>query len=410
MFVVRGSQLLDRTSRLAPFGDFFSERDGAEGRVVPQSNVSPALRSGGRGSDDAWATKYRPAVESSIDREFDGFVLCLRYGMPATLILLAVLAWVMLLLDARTPVSSAGRVAWLVDVPQDAAWLGLAGAYCYTLLQLGRRAFARDITSGVSLWCAITLVLGPVVAILLAKLGIAAVVPSPAEGPVPAPDAAPTAVDGLLLSVHFVAGFSPRYVIETMLDNVRRRTGYLSSANAVARGVPLTDVRGIVPEIAERLGEEGVLDVAGLALVDPVRLLRNTAFDRRQVLGWIDEAILIVTMPEHWQALEKLGVTGAIDLAWCCRDNGGDHREPSGFDAPLPPGQLPGTPLPGAPFGVDRPNAGAPCSEPIERLAAAIHFDPCMLDDIARRLHQDAQVGVVWALYQTQAKRTVADG
>jgi hypothetical protein len=35
----------------------------------------------------------------------------------------------------------------------------------------------------------------------------------------------------------------------------------------------------------------------------------------RQIISWIDEAILVVTLPRSWQALEEEGVTGAIDLA-----------------------------------------------------------------------------------------------
>ncbi|HET7504108.1 MAG TPA: hypothetical protein VFK02_23970 [Kofleriaceae bacterium] len=34
-----------------------------------------------------------------------------------------------------------------------------------------------------------------------------------------------------------------------------------------------------------------------------------------QLLGiWIDEAILLSTLPEYWSALEREGITGALDL------------------------------------------------------------------------------------------------
>ncbi|MCE9596115.1 MAG: helix-hairpin-helix domain-containing protein [Planctomycetes bacterium] len=365
VFMVRASQLLDRASRLSPFTSFAGSQESSSA----QTNDEPVQRAP-LSSGDALAEQYRPALISSVDREFDGIVLLLRYGLPALLILLVTLAWLLLLQQTKTPL--------LGDDMKYAAWIGLAGAYSYTLLQLGKRAFQRDITSGVALWCAITLVLGPMLAILLTRLGlesVAAATPAAAgddAGKTVAAAKNSSAVDGLLLAVHFVAGFSPRYIIETIFENVRKRTGYMSSANAVARGVPLTDVRGIMPEIAERLGEEGIADVAGLSLADPVRLLRNTSFDRRQVVGWIDEAILIVTLPEHWQALEKFGITGAIDLAWCsCQKN-------------------------------DEPTTPFPCANPLERLAKGVNLEPCTLRDVSTRLFQDAQVGMVWALYQAK--------
>ncbi|MCC6409799.1 MAG: hypothetical protein IT453_21780 [Planctomycetes bacterium] len=400
LFIVRASQLLDRGRRLWPFESLVSlttsvgqAQARAEGRSTNRGDESSSLCPASEG-DRTQTQAYRRAVERSVDREFDGIVLLLRFGVPALLMLLVLLAWMLRLLQADDPLLSPEM--------KSAAWIGLSGAYCYTLLQLGQRAFVRDITNGVATWCALTLVLGPMLAILLTKLGLEGVT---ADGTVPAGQTNGSAVGGLLLAVHFVAGFSPRYVIETIFEGVRKRTGYMSSANVVARGVPLTDVRGIVPEVAERLGEEGISDVAGLALADPVRLLRNTAYDKRQVLGWIDEAILIVTMPEHWQAIEKQGITGAIDLAWCsCVD--AKRGEPDARrEEPLPASNA----ISPAMLAAAHAAAVAPaqareaaCSPPIERLSLAIHFDACTLDDISKRLFEDAQVGMIWALYQAR--------
>jgi len=62
-----------------------------------------------------------------------------------------------------------------------------------------------------------------------------------------------------------------------------------------SRQVPLSQIRGFGPQIEERLGKEGISDVNSLASAEPVRLVRNTSFDMRQTLMWIDEAILMVT-------------------------------------------------------------------------------------------------------------------
>ncbi|MBI5432491.1 MAG: hypothetical protein HZA52_06655 [Planctomycetes bacterium] len=417
LFIVRASQLLDRGRRLWPFESLVSltatgatSQGRTESRSTNSGDESSSLCAANDG-DRTQTLAYRRAVERSVDREFDGIVLLLRFGVPAVLMLLVLLAWMLRLLKPDDPLLSPEM--------KSAAWIGLSGAYCYTLLQLGQRAFVRDITNGVATWCALTLVLGPMLAILLTKLGLESVT---ADGTLPSGQSNGSAVGGLLLAVHFVAGFSPRYVIETIFEGVRKRTGYMSSANVVARGVPLTDVRGIVPEVAERLGEEGISDVAGLSLADPVRLLRNTAYDKRQVLGWIDEAILIVTMPEHWQAIEKQGITGAIDLAWCsCVDAKGAASDAARDDqAPasnaIPPATHPAGGLAAEALAAEAyaaaPQAAVPqaparepeaaCAPPIARLAAVLNFDACTLNDISKRLFEDAQVGMIWALYQAR--------
>ncbi len=88
-----------------------------------------------------------------------------------------------------------------------------------------------------------------------------------------------------------------------------------ATAAPIGRSVPIGQVRGIVPQVEDRLAEEGILDVSSLAMADPHRLLRNTNYDPRTILNWIDEALLILTLPKNWQDLEMEGITGAIDLA-----------------------------------------------------------------------------------------------
>jgi hypothetical protein len=115
--------------------------------------------------------------------------------------------------------------------------------------------------------------------------------------------------------LYFAAGLAPRHVASFVEETIRRVWVSPSTATAATpRTIPVTQVRGVTTGIAERLAEEGIFDLYGLANADPLRLIRNTNFDKRQIISWIDEAILITVLPEQWQALEKEGFTGAIDL------------------------------------------------------------------------------------------------
>lgn len=146
------------------------------------------------------------------------------------------------------------------------------------------------------MWCSSSLALGPVLAAALSYV----------LGKASMPD------DSV---VYFMAGFSPRLVASFVANLAKKRMGISPAANVPApRVTPVTQVKGITPEIAKRLEEEGILDLHGLAMADPLRLIRNTNFDKRLIVSWIDEAILITTLPERWQSLEKDGVTGAVDL------------------------------------------------------------------------------------------------
>jgi hypothetical protein len=137
-----------------------------------------------------------------------------------------------------------------------------------------------------------------------------------------------------------------------------------------SRLIPLTQIRGIGPEIEERLSEEGITDANLLAAAEPVRLMRNTPFDMRQIISWIDEAILMVTLPRGWQALEEEGVTGAIDLAtYYNQVYNVETQEPLG-------------PNPAMIELADKAKLSYPS------LAAAIS-----------RLHHDRQVQTIWSLY-----------
>jgi len=235
---------------------------------------------------------------------FDLVAIAIRYVPPAIL-LLAVSRC------EAAALFASDRCAWLRSCTwDDAAALevlrgaryGAAGAYTYVLLTLGQRTFRRDVTVGISIWCVVTLTTGPLLAALLARMW----------------QLGGGSTEGWERSaLFFVAGLSPRHVtswIKETADNLW--IGRADNATNPARSLPLSNIRGIDAREMERLGEEGIFNVAALALANPYRLLRNTPFDLRQIVGWMDEALLMVAVPREWESLENVGITGAIDLAW----------------------------------------------------------------------------------------------
>ena len=237
-------------------------------------------------------------------------------------------------------------LAWINLPTTDGVIAGALGAYLYCVFQLGQRNFQHDISSGLAVWSAVQLATGPIVggAILYAW-----------RGGEPAPSLS-------ILAVPFLAGFAQRLLADAAQGMARRLWG---GANVQApRTLSLTAIRGIDDRVQERLNEEGIFDVYTLAMANPIRLLRNTPFDKRQIVAWIDEALLMVFLPKSWEVLEDHSITGAIDLAW-------ERVEVQ----------------------------GAGPSPELTNLASECHLSPGLLNDVATRLYEDAQVGIVWALY-----------
>lgn len=243
--------------------------------------------------------KLRPifaAARRNSDRYFSPSALAIRYGTPALAIALVglVVFYLLFIENAKS-----------LDPNIKAAKLGVSGAYVYVLLYLGQRNFRQDVTSGGAMWCAVMLALGPVLAWAISHFSHGDLLPG----------AKPDQDEMGMQLVYFAAGLAPRHVASFLDETIRRV--WVSPSNvtmAMPRTIPITQVKGITTGICERLSEEGILDVHGLANADPLRLIRNTNFDKRQILAWIDEAILISVLPDHWQPLEKAGYTGAIDL------------------------------------------------------------------------------------------------
>jgi hypothetical protein len=226
------------------------------------------------------------------------------------------------------------------------AGLGFLGAYVFVVLLLTDRARQRDVTMGTAIWAGAMSVLGPITG------GVAALLLASGVG-----GGSSFTRDAFL----FVAGMLPRQFATFVQAGVRRLMQ--SGQPDVTRSTPLTTLRGVGTDVAARLEEEGIFNVSSLAYASPFGLIRSTAFAPRQIVDWIDEALLVATLPAHWQALENLGVTGAMDLAW--------YKS-------RPPEQL-------------------------AALAAEVKMALPLLDDVVERLAQDAQVGDLYSLYWDRA-------
>ena len=244
------------------------------------------------------------------------------------------------------PIASTSVEFWPKEGPMRqtlrGATLGFLGAYVYLLLMLTDRARQRDITTGIATWAAAMPVLG------LLMGGVAALIVASALG---ANDNSWTRD-----AIFFVAGMLPRQFAGFVQSGVIKM--FQQGSAQTFRTVPLMTLRGVGPDVASRLEEEGINDVSALAYASPHQLIRATTYSPRQIVDWIDEALLVATVPEHWDALERAGVTGALDLAWYQ-----DHQDS------IPP------------------------------LANKINLEAPLLADIVTRLSQDAQVEDLRQLY-----------
>jgi hypothetical protein len=296
----------------------------------------------------------RTMIDSERDRYFSSACLGLRYGLPA--ILLAVIGLVGFFLLYQGELDSLLRKMSLLDEARIhgvvvAARLGIAGAYVYVLTYLGERSFRHDVTSGGAMWCVVTLILGPILAVILHLTWT---------------NGTPAGFSAQAL--YFAAGLMPRQMSTWIMEAIRRMQ--LSSGAMIEkpRILPLSNISGITRSIEERLQEEGVEDVYALAMSNPLRIIRNTPFGKRQIADWVDQALMIKHIPdaERRAKFEERGYTGVIDLA---------HLEHQILKEGLNPSV-------------------------IDNLEKGTDYPGGALADLIKRLYQDKQVQMVWALYQ----------
>ncbi len=305
-------------------------------------------------ADEARMRGYWAAASVAHNREFSVNALGIRFGLPAALTLMVGVAIFQVLRYAHQAIAD-GSENLLADYPAlvSGACYGAAGAYTYVLLLLGQRAMRRDVTSGAAVWSPVMLVAGALLG------GVVAMVWRTQNNK--------TSTDALDWSeqvLFFVTGLAPREAVSVIREGARRVWLSYMPTVVESKVKPLTRIRGITSEIAQRLEEENITDAYGLAMANPLKLFRNTNFDKRQILGWIDEALLIYTVEEWAEKLQAVGITGAVDFAYHA------HTRSSVFKSIC--------------VAAGVPEAKTPA-----------------LQAVAARLYDDAQLCLVWALYQS---------
>ena len=318
-------------------------RQGILQREISEQEQPPGM------STEEWK-RFAPILERARragEREFSTDAIAIRYGLPALLTLAICIGAFELLRQESTAINYLLPVdhPWRGTMLRGARF-GAAGAYIYGLIYLGRRSVKRDVTSGAALWSAVTLALGPIMGAIVAVLW----------------NPSGTASSGWATdTLFFVAGISPRQA-STIVEEAARRLWLPreGSPSAAPRLGPLTQIRGIDGDTVERLEEEGITDAHSLAMADPLKLYRNTNFDMRLILSWIDEAHLFMKLPDTWIDLQNVGISGAIDLA----------------------------------------TYGAKQDADLNDLAGIAKITPSQLRDLVDRMYKDAQITLIWALYQ----------
>lgn len=297
--------------------------------------------------------RLRKKSVATYEEYFEIKTLLKRYGLPTLLLFGTTLSIIL-----AAPIVAGEQLHF------QGYCYGAAGAYVYIVMSLGYRNMRSDILPGFVAWCAAQMLLGGILGMVLSET-----LPQNG-GPNHADD--PSAPAGIL----FLAGLSPRFVITAVQDTLRRIWFSGVGSAASNRALPLNHLRGINPAIEDRLMEEGVFDTYTMAMSNPLKLFRNTPFDRRQILAWIDESLLIYVLPSSWQLFENEGITGAIDLSWLY------YQVPDGSDKER--------------------HSNLVNNESFQKLAERVKMDADMLADTIERLTEDAQLRQVWALYQDE--------
>lgn len=302
-----------------------------------------------------WFTKGAATLGELVRKYYGPQELITRYGIPAGLLLAEgiVIPWALTGSEGLLAPATCTSAAYWCTALAGASY-GAVGAYVQVLITLGRRAMRSDITPGSATWGAISLLLGPLVSGTLALIF--------RIGPT---DQGQWAIGTVL----FFAGYAPLRIVAVIEQSALQLLKAGDGRTRESRLIPLGRLRGIDEQIEGRLAEEGIVDVHSLAYADAIRLVRNTAFDLRQIVAWMDEALLIIYSPKAWSTLEEAGITGAIDLAWM-------H------------------------MGSSPPDVVATAAA-FEALAKETKMEAPALRLLASRVFYDEQVRRIWILYNT---------
>ncbi len=337
---------------------------------------------------------FRPVLAAELAKYYGPRSLWINYGLPYLLTLIA--GWILAYFLCVPEVIQKR----LSDDVYRAAMLGGVGAYVQVLMTLSMRTFRRDISPGAAIWGGVNLILGPILG------GVLSVVLADSV----------QITDFTRDVFYFFAGLAPRQIVETIDSLVRRFWDKQSGVTEGPRLLPLRHVRGITPEVETRLEEEGITDAYMLAMANPVLLSRNTPYDDRQIYAWIDEALLMSIFPTEYRTIQHMGIPGAIDFAylwWLSADEEADECKPEPVNSKQDEQKNDDAKRPEAKEDTHKKSPGDPAQQTrliisgdqdakntMKKLGEVTKVPEAALRNAARRMSEDAQVQLIWGLYQ----------
>jgi hypothetical protein len=200
---------------------------------------------------------------------------------------------VMLSLNVQTNVLRLSPLLWeYTRIATPAAVAGFAGAYIWGLYDIVDRFRTLSLLPAALHMIWFRLLLGPVMGAYAQQLL--------------AKDFAPVMAFAL-------ASIPVPSLLKWMQDTAAQRFAIGGAAQVVSPKWEL--VQGLTPDIISRLNEAGVSSIAHLGNQDPVRLLRLTNIDWRNILDMMDQAYLATYIDDGINKLRARGIRGAIEMA-----------------------------------------------------------------------------------------------
>lgn len=224
-----------------------------------------------------------------------------------------------------------------VVVQMAPAAVAVVTAYLFMAFQLARRYHRSDITPG-AFWevlkrLLVVFLLGLVGSILLGADGKPG-----ADGNV-LTQAVAIGTRAAAIAFGILAGIFPEGTLVTLVRAAQSWVQKKLSGNDIqvdlAQGLqqkhPLFFLDDLDQWEAERLIEEGIIGIQGMANADIDHLLIWTPFPTRQIVDWVDQAILFLAAGadpdiQYVKIFRQLGLRGASDLLDATRDEEGKRK------------------------------------------------------------------------------------
>jgi hypothetical protein len=182
--------------------------------------------------------------------------------------------------------------SWIQTHASPFAAAGFAGGYLWGLYDLLDRFGILNWTPESIHWVYFRLALGPVLGGYISSL-------------------ANPQIGGFLA---FAVAAFPTGAIRERIEALARSKLNLPDSTEPSAKPKWELIQGLTPDIIDRLKRGGVSSAAHLANEDPMRLLRVTNIEWRNILDMLDQAYLAVYVEEKIERLRPLGIRGSVEM------------------------------------------------------------------------------------------------